>query len=94
MVLAPTGARAAGFACERETVRCDDAVGRIQVSDERNDPIRHGSRHRFLGKRRSDLWHKLARPSMSLSGAVLSPRMARYRHRAIGRRLYRLEGTP
>ena len=25
MVLAPTGARAAGFACERETVRCDDA---------------------------------------------------------------------
>src|SRR5262249_23469904 len=64
------------------------------VSDERNDPNRHRSRHCFPGKRRSDLWYKLARPSMSLSGAVFSPGMALHGNRAFGRRLHRLETAP
>jgi hypothetical protein len=77
--------------------RWDDAVGRIPalgVSDEGNDPFRRGSRDDFPGKRSSDLWHKLARSSVSLSGAVLPPGMARLWHCAGGRRLYCLEGRP
>jgi hypothetical protein len=61
-------------------------------SDETNNAVRRSSRHHFPGKRRSDLWDKLARSGMSQSG-VLSPGMARRRNRAVGRRLYRLEST-
>ena len=49
------------ISCERET-DCRDG------SNETLDPIRCRSGHHFSGKRRSDLWHELARPSMSLSG--------------------------
>ncbi len=72
------------ISCERET-DCRDG------SNETLDPIRCRSGHHFSGKRRSDLWHKLARPSMSISGAVFSRGVARHWRCAVGGRLLCLE---
>lgn len=71
-----------------------DPIELRRWSDERNDPVRHRPRHHILGECRSDLWHKLARSKMSVSGALLSPRMACHGNRAFGRRLHRLEDLP
>jgi hypothetical protein len=67
---------------------------RSRGSDEGNDSFRRRSRHDFLGQRCSDLWHKLARSSMSVSGTVLSPGMARLWPRPGGRCLHCLESGP
>ena len=94
-VLAPASIRATDFAREYEIdhLRWRSWSNSGTVSDEGNDPVRHGSRHRFPGKRCSDLWHKLARPGMPLPGTVLSPGMARHGSRALGCGLRRLETT-
>jgi hypothetical protein len=60
--------------------------------DEEIDPIGCWSRHHFPCKRSSDFWHKLARPSMSLSGAVFSRGMARHWCCSVGGGLLWLEG--
>ena len=82
---------------EREFDDCDDTAGPVPAlgfSDEGIDLFGRGSRHDFPGERRSDLWYKLARSSLSLSGAVLSSGMARLRDRLGGRRLHCLENRP
>ena len=66
----------------------------LGVSDEGNGSFCRRSRHDFLGKRRSDLRHELARSNMSVSGTVLSPGMARLRLHLGGRCLHCLESGP
>src|SRR5258708_25465886 len=72
------------ISCERET-DCRDG------SNETLDPIPCRSGHYFSGKRRSDLWHKLVRPTMSLSRAVFSRGVARHLGCAVRGRLLCLE---